>query len=190
MINSILIFSFQLMQHAYFYLYTGRARSRIGKRAIIPTRVGDNSNVTLIAAISPVYGLIYHELHLGGTDGDRFSTFIENLLRHEFCVSRSRVLIMDNASIHHVEQVENVVNASPTRHRIEYLPPYSPHLNPIEYMFKKVKQYLHPYLKSTNEHLMTLIERGLRTVTINDCAGWNRECTRCYFKCIDLEPLE
>jgi hypothetical protein len=54
----------------------GRGRSRIGSRAVIMTRSGDNANVTLIAAISPTAGVLYHELHVGSTDGDRFATFI------------------------------------------------------------------------------------------------------------------
>jgi len=77
-------------------------------------------------------------------------------------VSRSRVIILDNASIHHVQTVEDVIQASRTMHRmiIQYLPPYSPQLNPIENMFRKVKQSVVANLAQTTEHLMTLIERG------------------------------
>ena len=47
---------------------------------------------------------------------------------------------MDNASIHHLETVQDMmldVGAI-----IRFLPPYSPDLNPIEEMFSKVKSYL------------------------------------------------
>jgi transposase len=92
---------------------------------------------------------------------------------------------MDNASIHKVQPVEDAVAANRIHHRIQYLPPYSPQLNPIEYMFKKVKTFVTHALAQTTEHLVTLVERGLRTVTVQDCAGWYRESTRQYFKCID-----
>jgi hypothetical protein len=82
----------------------GRGRSRRGSKAIQIVRKGEKyfarfarenlsfvihvcvstgeaKNITLIAAISPTRGLIYHEIHVEGTDGDRFTTFIHNLLR-------------------------------------------------------------------------------------------------------------
>jgi transposase len=101
----------------------------------------------------------------------------------------SRVIILDNASIHKIDEVHETVAASRTFHRIQFLPPYSPQLNPIEYMFKKVKIAVTHDLAQTQEHLVTLIERALRTVTQQDCAGWYRESIRQYFKCIEGEPL-
>jgi transposase len=170
-------------------IVSGRARSRVGTRAVILARSGDNANVTLIAAISPTAGLLYHEIFLGTTDGDRFANFISNLLLNIFMKQASRVIIMDNARIHHVGQVEDVIASCTVAHRLKYLPPYSPQLNPIELMFKKVKNYVTHQLSQTHDHLMTLIERGLRNVTASDCSGWHRECTRYYFKCIANEPL-
>jgi len=50
------------------------------------------------------------------------------------------VLVMDNAPIHKSEQL-----AQMCRERgviLEFLPPYSPDLNPIEEAFSAIKQYL------------------------------------------------
>ena len=47
---------------------------------------------------------------------------------------------MDNASIHHVEEVVDMIRASGAL--IRFLPPYSPDLNPIEEAFSKVKSFL------------------------------------------------
>ena len=44
---------------------------------------------------------------------------------------------MDNASIHHVDSVVRTITAI-----IKFLPPYSPDMNAIEYVFNEVKQYL------------------------------------------------
>lgn len=47
---------------------------------------------------------------------------------------------MDNASIHHVNSVIHAINAVGAL--VRFLPPYSPDLNPIEYVFGELKQYL------------------------------------------------
>lgn len=65
---------------------------------------------------------------------------------------------MDNASIHHGEEVEELFERHGMSHRhnyqnstkkmiyqdvrLVYLPPYSPDLNPIEEAFSKIKHYL------------------------------------------------
>jgi transposase len=66
------------------------------------------------------------------------------------------VLLLDNARIHHSKEIHDLVGSfgsvfSPlnivllmfaTGCRIEYLPPYSPHYNPIEQVFSVIKSYL------------------------------------------------
>ena len=52
--------------------------------------------------------------------------------------SRS-VVVLDNASIHHVTEVESLIEE--TGAIVIYLPPYSPDLNPIEECFSKVKGF-------------------------------------------------
>ena len=41
------------------------------------------------------------------------------------------VFVMDNASIHKSKQVKNILN----NYNVQFLPSYSPHLNPIELWF-------------------------------------------------------
>ncbi|VDC07111.1 unnamed protein product [Peniophora sp. CBMAI 1063] len=50
------------------------------------------------------------------------------------------VLVMDNAKIHHGEEMQELVDRFGVR--IEYLPAYSPDLNPIEEAFSKIKHFL------------------------------------------------
>jgi len=50
------------------------------------------------------------------------------------------VVILDNATIHHVDLITCLISA--TGALVRYLPPYSPDLNPIEEVFSKVKAYL------------------------------------------------
>ena len=60
-------------------------------------------------------------------------------------------IIMDNASIHKTAEVKEVFKA--TNHKIIYLPPYSPQLNPIEEVFSKWKHILKSANCQTTEQL-------------------------------------
>ncbi len=50
------------------------------------------------------------------------------------------VLILDNAKIHHDHGLLEYLDAFGVR--VEFLPPYSPDLNPIEEAFSYIKNYL------------------------------------------------
>ena len=77
-------------------------------------------------------------------DGDKFTHF----LRHNLLPilmpfdgqNRNSVVIMDNASIHHVEEVIELLTGAGAL--VRFLPAYSPDLNPIEEVFADVKHFL------------------------------------------------
>jgi transposase len=50
------------------------------------------------------------------------------------------VLVMDNARIHHGDEILELADRFGVQ--IEYLPPYSPDLNPIEEAFSQVKAFI------------------------------------------------
>lgn len=50
------------------------------------------------------------------------------------------VLVMDNACIHHGDEILELADRYGVR--IEYLPPYSPDLNPIEEAFSQIKSFI------------------------------------------------
>jgi DDE superfamily endonuclease len=99
-----------------------------------PTR----KSVALLGAVNLRHGqLITHQepkfdsLTLGG--------FLRHLLRHR-ARDRHMVLILDNAPYHHGRLLK------PFRHehrrvlRLDYLPPYSPELNPVERVWKLARR--------------------------------------------------
>lgn len=51
------------------------------------------------------------------------------------------VVIMDNASIHHVDEVSNLIEQQAGA-RLCFLPPYSPDLNPCEGVFSQSKSLM------------------------------------------------
>ena len=77
----------------------------------------------------------------GSVNGDIFLRFIQRCLLsiiQPFDGNNPRsVVVFDNASIHHLETVADLITASGALAR--FLPPYSPDLNPIEEAFSKVK---------------------------------------------------
>jgi transposase len=77
----------------------------------------------------------------GSTDASVFEDFIEELLHH--CgkwPELKSVLVMDNASFHHIERISDMCADAGVK--LVYLPPYSPDLNPIEEFFAELKRFI------------------------------------------------
>jgi len=68
-------------------------------------------------------------------------TFIKTLDR-----KKKYVFILDNAGFHKTQPVRNLLNEYASFISVEYLPPYSPELNPIETCWKITNLTL-PFLK-------------------------------------------
>ena len=80
----------------------------------------------------------------GKIDGDYILYWIKEYLcsvlgDYQMGEARS-VVLMDNASIHMSEEIEEAINS--TGEILVYGAPFSPHLNPIEYYFSQYKSYL------------------------------------------------
>jgi len=94
--------------------------------------------------ILPAYtqdGILFSLVFQGSTDSDMFEEFIEQLL--PFCnpfPGKNSVLVMDNASIHRSERIRKMCDDVGVK--LEYLPPYSPDLNPVEEHFAQLKAFI------------------------------------------------
>ena len=102
---------------------------------------GDRINA--IAAITSS-GLLTVELTKATVNGDNFFDFIRGTLiphmRPSDGVSTHSILTMDNCSVHHVNEVREVLQQAGIL--VLFLPPCSPDLNPLEEAFSNIKQYL------------------------------------------------
>ena len=84
-----------------------------------------------------------HDLYLaeGNVNGEKFETFVRScllpVLQPFNWTNPHSVVIMDNASIHHVEAISEIIEDQAAA-RLLFLPPYSPDLNPIEEVFSKI----------------------------------------------------
>ena len=72
--------------------------------------------------------------------GDTFFAFLKNL-RQVSCHSGRRViLILDNATYHHARLHKDWRSRAKSRFALEFLPPYSPGLSPIERVWKLTRR--------------------------------------------------
>ena len=73
----------------------------------------------------------------GTVDGVVFIEFVETqllpILNPFNGLNPHSVVVMDNASIHHIDEVFAAILA--TGELLRFLPPYSPDMNPIELLF-------------------------------------------------------
>lgn len=79
-------------------------------------------------------GILDCSILRGGVDGDAFYTSLQPSLPYNGFNATS-VVIMDNASIHHIEEVGKTIQDAGAL--LIPLPPYSPDYNPIENAFSK-----------------------------------------------------
>ena len=109
-------------------------------------------------------------------DGTKFEEFLFQCLLPIILpfngINHHSVIVMDNASIHHLERVQDLITGIGAR--LMFLPPYSPDLMPLEEVFSKVKAVLKAndnlYLVTSTPELM--IKLAFATVTPKDTLGY------------------
>jgi transposase len=84
------------------------------------------------------------------------------------------IVIWDNLGIHRDPEVSMYIRASGAR--LEFLPPYSPDLNPIENAWSKAKSRLRTRAARTWDALVQGVADALQSVTPNDALGWFCHC--------------
>ena len=132
-------------------------------------------HISALAAMS-TQGVLECSIVEGGVDGHSFKSFLEEKLSSKLYPYNGTnphcILVMDNAAIHHVDGVSELLESLGVL--VYYLPPYSPDLNPIEELFAKVKAALKANERIIHEDLETLLLMSFLTVSSQDCQGWIR----------------
>jgi DDE superfamily endonuclease len=94
--------------------------------------------------IVPAYlqeSIILARVFQSTTDSAVFEDCIEQLLTYcDRWPEPNSVLVMDNASFHHTERIEQMCADAGVK--LVYLQPYSPDLNPIEEFFTELKAFI------------------------------------------------
>ncbi|KAK4699005.1 hypothetical protein P7C70_g7262, partial [Phenoliferia sp. Uapishka_3] len=121
-------------------------------------------------------GMEYCKVLEGNGNQDVFLEFLMELADAGIFYP-GRIVIMDNASIHHGPQIRAIVEDYCQCHLV-FLPPYSPDLNPIEEAFATVKQWIRRneerYHEASDEERREMIRLACDAITPEQAEGWFR----------------
>jgi transposase len=142
-------------------------RCPVGQRLACPVPQGHYQTTTMIAAVR-LQGPQAPWLFDGPMDGELFLAWVQQGLVP--ALQRDDVVILDNLSTHKVAGVRQAIEASGAR--LEYLPPYSPELNPIENLWSKVKQSLKSREPRNARQLLRAAGAAFASISSEDCHGF------------------
>jgi transposase len=147
------------------------ARSPQGARVHTSKPVNNGKNITVLGALS-LDGIIASMTVDGSTDEQVFLTYVQTILVPTW--HAGQVVFMDNLSSHQVYGVKEAIESVGAR--LEYLPPYSPDLSPIEKCWSKFKATLRAKAARTRDVLDQAMTEALAMITPQDARGWFAHC--------------
>lgn len=113
-------------------------------RLKVPTRWGSAGRLNLIGALSWSDQRLHFDVIEGSVTGEKVIAFIEALTQNANA-ERVTVLVLDKAPLHPSGKVKNERTLWEEQAIfLRHLPPYCPHLNPIEALWKQLKAFLLP----------------------------------------------
>lgn len=115
-------------------------------RLRVPTRWGSHGRLNLIGALA--WGketrTLHFELVEESVKSEHVVTFID-ALAHNASGDQLTVIVLDNASFHTGTNIKERRQGWEEKNvLLRHLPPYAPHLNPIEALWKRLKCFLLP----------------------------------------------
>jgi transposase len=123
-------------------------RAPKGERVIGAVPQNDGANVTMLVALGS-QGIEAVMTIEGATDAEVFRVYVEPGLRPT--LRPGDIVIMDNLRAHKTAGIREAIEQ--TGARLQYLPPYSPDLSPIERCWSKRKTALRTAKARTREAL-------------------------------------
>jgi transposase len=123
-----------------------------------------------ILPVLTIDGIITHDIVPGSINANRFLQFLRELvipLTNCYPGPQS-VLILDNCSIHHTEEIWALVEDE-AMCRLIFLPPYSPDLNPIEQVFFSIKAHLRQHW---DDFSLSIIDSACHKITADMAWGF------------------
>ena len=103
-------------------------------------------NLNLVMAINEDVGVVYYELERGTMTGEKFQYFLDNL--EEAIGDFTATIVLDNATVHKGATIRKEM------HAIQFLPAYSPFLNPIENAFSCLKAAIKAEIRERMQDLV------------------------------------
>lgn len=164
-----------------------RGRSLHGSNAVQKVSALRTRNISVCCAISK-NGISKYYAQTTAFNTNNFTTFISSLMDYIATERPGRsVIIMDNVPFHKSKGVKEIIEGND--HIIQFLPPYSPFLNPIENMFSKWKQSIRRERPENERHLFDLIHNVRQIISPDDCAAYYRHMLGFLPNCLKREVI-
>jgi len=164
-------------------------RSKAGERANCPTTAVRSRNYSIIASMG-VDCIFYFSVNLGAINGDAFSAYMQELLQYISSIDDSQAfVIMDNASIHRTQAIQNIFDGYSAIEPI-YLPPYTPQLNPIEHLFSQWKGKVRRSSPNNEAELANAIHTTSQSITEENCRSYYQKMESNIFKLLAGQQLD
>ena len=154
------------------------AWSKRGERASQYEFQFRGAKYSILPAIS-IDGIIHLEVLDNAVTGADFRRFVQDLLprMNEWPLPNS-VLVIDNASIHKVAGIREMVEGRGAR--LLYLPSYSPDFNPIEHAFSSIKARLRANRDHLNDaavgSVYDALWQAVHSTSAESARGWYKHC--------------
>lgn len=103
---------------------------------------------------------------------DAFDVYVTQVLAPT--LHAGDVVLIDNLNVHKSETARRAIAAQGAR--LEFLPPYSPDLNPIEKCWAKVKAVLRRLKARTFDELVEALNLAFQSITPEDARAWFAHC--------------
>jgi transposase len=154
--------------------YRKRGWSPVGQSCIELRALRKGERWSVLPALT-VRGYLQQPLIIqGGVNKEAFVWWLVNIVIPQ--LEYGSILVMDNASIHHNLDIDDLLESRGMR--IEYLPPYSPDLNPIENTFQVLKSWIQQnhWRQEFCASFRDFLEVGCREAISSDMSAYFRHC--------------
>jgi transposase len=146
-------------------------RAAPGQRVVEATPGYSGPHYTGVAALS-LRGVRAPWLLEGSMDGPAFEAYVRHVLAPT--LRRGDIVVLDNLRPHTQAAIRRLIEARGAT--VEFLPPYSPDLNPIEQCWATVKAALRRAKARTFDALLDALAEALRAVSRPEAAAWFAHC--------------
>ncbi|XP_032362812.1 uncharacterized protein LOC116674448 [Etheostoma spectabile] len=162
-----------------------RGRNIIGHRAIVNVPGQRGGNRTLCAAITQ-NGVLHRHAHMGPYNTALILTFLDqlhNITAADQIDHMQYIVVWDNVSFHRSALVQNWFQQHP-HFTVQYLPPYSPFLNPIEEFFSAWRWKVYDLRLQAEVPLIQAMEEACDQMEVAAIQGWIRHSRRFFPRCL------
>ncbi|XP_074596279.1 uncharacterized protein LOC141851433 [Brevipalpus obovatus] len=162
-------------------------RSKKGEKAVSIVPAIRSRNISVSAAISKECLFFYeavdraYNISLFGEFIDQFMDFLDQE------GYENRIIIMDNVRFHHADEILQKIESR--GHSVEFLPPYSPFLNPIEEVFSKWKGIVKQKNCLNENDLIESIDEASREINESNCIAYFQHMKQFLPQCLEREPI-